>query len=101
LQIATLNGARALGLGDSIGSLIPGKWADISCIDLSRAHTQPIYDAAAQVVYSAARDQVTDVWVAGRALLTRGQLTCMNLDDVLHRAQLWGSRIGGAQHSLG
>ncbi len=95
LQIATLNGARALGLGDAIGSLTPGKWADICCIDLARANTQPVYDVAAQIVYSASRAQVVDVWVAGRALLTRGQLTYIDLDDVLRRAQRWQQRITG------
>ena len=95
LQIATLNGARALGMGDAIGSLLPDKWADLCCIDLARAHTQPVYDVAAQIVYAASREQVTDVWVAGRALVWQGQLTHIDLDDVLRRAQRWQQRIGG------
>jgi 5-methylthioadenosine/S-adenosylhomocysteine deaminase len=95
LQIATLNGARALGLGDSIGSLVPGKWADLCCIDLARPQTQPVHDVAAQIVYAVSRDQVSDVWVAGRALLSQGQLTHITLDDVLRRAHLWQQRIGG------
>jgi 5-methylthioadenosine/S-adenosylhomocysteine deaminase len=99
LQIATLNGARALGLGDAIGSLIPGKWADLCCIDLARAHTRPVYNVAAQIVYSVSREQVCDVWVAGRAVLTQGRLTYIDLDDVLRRAQLWQQRIGGARHT--
>ena len=53
LQTATLNGARALGLGESIGSLLPGKWADLCCIDLARPNTQPTYDPAAQIVFAA------------------------------------------------
>jgi 5-methylthioadenosine/S-adenosylhomocysteine deaminase len=97
LQVATLNGARALGLGEMIGSLVPGKWADLCCIDLARAHTQPVYDAAAQIVYAVSREQVTDVWVAGRALVTHGELTHMNIADVLRRAQLWQQRISGAR----
>ena len=97
LQVATLNGARALGLGDSIGSLLPGKWADLCCIDLARPQTQPLHDLAAQIVYAVSRDQVCDVWVAGRALLSQGQLTTINIDDVLRRAQLWQQRISGAQ----
>jgi 5-methylthioadenosine/S-adenosylhomocysteine deaminase len=94
LQIATLNGARALGLGDSIGSLVPGKWADLCCIDLARPQTQPLNDLAGQIVHAVSRDQVSDVWVAGRELLTRGELTTINLDDVLRRARLWKQRIG-------
>src|SRR5690606_18134449 len=55
LRFATLNGARALGLGDSIGSLTPGKWADVCCLGLARPHTQPVYDVAAQIVFAAVR----------------------------------------------
>jgi len=95
LQIATLNGARALGLADVIGSLIEGKWADLCCIDLARAHTQPVYDPLAHLVYSVSRDQVTDVWVAGRALVAEGQLTHMDLEDILQRAGNWQQRIAG------
>ena len=97
LAVATLNGARALALGDQIGSIVPGKWADLCCIDLLRPQTQPVHDPAAHVVYSASRDQVTDVWVAGRALLTDKVLTHLDLDDVLRRAQLWRDRIAGTK----
>jgi 5-methylthioadenosine/S-adenosylhomocysteine deaminase len=96
LQIATLNGARALCLADQIGSLVPGKWADLCCVDLSRPHTQPVHDVAAQLVYAASRDQVTDVWVAGRALLNEGTLTQTDIADVVRRAQLWQTRISGS-----
>ncbi len=95
LQIATLNGARALGMGDAIGSLLPDKWADLCCIDLARAHTQPVYDVASQIVYAVSREQVSDVWVAGRALVWQGQLTHIDLDDVLRRARRWQQRISG------
>lgn len=93
LRAATLNGARALGLGEVVGSLTPGKWADLCCIDLSRPHTQPVYDPAATVVFAASRDQVSDVWVAGRALLRERRLTRMDLEDVLGRARRWRDRI--------
>lgn len=93
LRVATLNGARALGLADSIGSLVPEKWADLCCIDLGRPHTQPVYDPAAQLVYSVSREQVSDVWVAGRRLLADGHLTRLDIDDVLQRAQRWQARI--------
>lgn len=93
LQIATLNGAQALGISDAIGSLVPGKWADLCCIDLARAHTQPVYDPAAQLVYAVSRDQVTDVWVAGRRLVAAGRLTHMDVEAILQRAQRWQQRI--------
>ncbi len=99
LRSATLNGARALGMGELIGSLVPGKWADMCCVDLGRAHTQPVYDPAAQLLFAASRDQVSDVWVAGRALLRTGQLTQMDLPDVLNRAERWRDRISGSLQS--
>lgn len=95
LQAATLNGARALGLGEVTGSIMPGKWADLCCMDLRRAHTAPVHDVAAQIVYAASRDQVSDVWVAGRALLTDHQLARLDLEDVLRRAERWSQRIHG------
>jgi len=96
LQAATLNAAKALGMGDVIGSIVPGKWADLCCIDLNRAHTQPVYDPAAQVLYAASRDQVSDVWVAGRTLVTAGRLTRMDLDDIVERAGRWQQRIASS-----
>ena len=96
LQIATLNGARALCLADQIGSIVPDKWADLCCIDLNRPHTQPVHDPAAHIVYAASRDQVSDVWVAGRPLLENGRLTQLDADDVVRRAQLWHARISGS-----
>jgi 5-methylthioadenosine/S-adenosylhomocysteine deaminase len=96
LRAATLSGARALGLAEVTGSLVAGKWADICCIDFSRAHTQPVYDPLAQILFAASRDQVSDVWVAGRRLVHDGQLTHLDLEDVLKRAQYWQTRIHGS-----
>ena len=99
LHAATLGGARALGLAEVIGSLVPGKWADLCCIDLARAHTQPVYDPAAQLLFSASRDQVSDVWVAGRQLVQEGRLLHLDLEDVLRRAQYWHARIQESLHT--
>ncbi len=93
IQAATLGGASALGLADSIGSLTTGKWADLCCIDLFRPHSQPVHDPAVQVVHSISRDQVSDVWVAGRRVLSDGQLMHLDTADVLERAQRWQARI--------
>lgn len=89
LHLATLGGARALGLSESIGSLLPGKWADLCCLDLAVVQTQPVYDVATQVVHGAAPDQVTDVWVAGRAVLGSGNLVRLDIVDTLSRAARW------------
>ncbi len=95
LRMATLNGAMALGLGDRIGSLEPGKSADLICADLSAPHCQPVYDPISQLVYSAGRDQVTDVWVAGRQLLRNRAPLQADRAGILDRARHWGQRIGG------
>ncbi len=97
LRMATLNGAVALGLGDVTGSLEAGKWADVACIDLSPANTQPVYDPVAQIVYAANRSQVSDVWVGGRQLLADRRLTRIDEDDLLARARAWGERIASGE----
>ena len=93
LRMATLNGARALGLASETGSLTAGKAADITAIDLSTLPSQPVYDPVSQIVYTANRDQVTDVWVAGRRLLANRNLTTLDEAALLHRAQDWRDKI--------
>jgi len=75
LAAATRGGAAALGLDGEIGSLEPGKWADLCCLDLSVPALQPLTDPVSRVVCGGGRDLVTDVWVSGRALLSDAQLT--------------------------
>jgi 5-methylthioadenosine/S-adenosylhomocysteine deaminase len=93
LRMATLNGAKALGLDEQIGSLKPGKAADITAIDLSALSSQPVYDPVSQIVYSVGREQVTDVWVAGRRLLANRTLTTLDEAAILRRAQVWRDKI--------
>jgi 5-methylthioadenosine/S-adenosylhomocysteine deaminase len=91
--MATLNGARALGLGDETGSLEPGKAADLIAVDLSQPETEPVYHPISQLVYTASRHQVTDVWVAGQHLLADRRLTTLDLDEILQRARAWREKI--------
>lgn len=93
LEMATLGGARALGLQQDIGSIEPGKAADLTAIDLNAVETQPLYDPISQIVYAAGREQVSDVWVAGRRLLKQGELTTLNTSDLLAEAESWRARI--------
>jgi 5-methylthioadenosine/S-adenosylhomocysteine deaminase len=93
LRMATLDGARALGLERDIGSLQPGKWADMAAVDLATPECQPLYNPLSQLVYCADRSQVSDVWVAGRQLLRQGELTTLDLDAILNRAMHWQQRI--------
>jgi 5-methylthioadenosine/S-adenosylhomocysteine deaminase len=93
LAMATLHGARALGLEAEIGSLVPGKAADLVAVDLSPIETQPVYHPISQLVYAAGRHQVTDVWVGGRHLLRDRVPTTFDEATVRMRAQAWRERI--------
>ncbi|HET19605.1 MAG TPA: TRZ/ATZ family hydrolase [Chromatiales bacterium] len=93
LYMATLGGARALGLDDRIGSLEPGKAADLIAVDLGHIETQPLYDPIAQVIYAAGRHQVTHSWVAGRMLMNERRLLTLEEDALLANAALWNARI--------
>jgi len=93
LRMATINGARALGLDREIGSLVPGKQADLVAIDLRGAATQPVHNPLSQVVYSASRDQVSDVWVGGRVLLESGNHVAVDPVPVLARARRWADKL--------
>jgi 5-methylthioadenosine/S-adenosylhomocysteine deaminase len=95
LEMMTLNGARALGEEDRLGSIEPGKQADLCALDLSAPETQPLHHVVSQIIYSASRRQVSDVWVAGRRLLNSGELTTIDIDEVLHRARTWQARLAG------
>ena len=96
LRMATLNGATALGLAESVGSLEVGKWADLACVDLDRIRSQPVYDPASQLVYTCSAEQVTDVWVAGRHQIDSGHLMAVDEQDILRRTAEWQQRIAAA-----
>ncbi len=96
LQMATINGAKALGLDAEIGSLKIGKAADVVAIDLSDVETQPVFNPLAQIVYAASRHQVSDVWVAGKQLLKKRQLLTLDLQDLRQRAAVWQQRLAGS-----
>ena len=93
LRMATLNGARALGLDADIGSLEAGKWADVAAIRLDGIETQPLFNPISDLVYAASRHQVTDVWVGGRRLLENRQLTTLDTDDIGRKAAAWRSKL--------
>ena len=93
LKMATLNGAKAIGLDEEIGSLKKGKAADITAIHLDNIETQPLYNPISQIVYSAGREHVTDVWVAGKHLLKDKTLTTLNIKTILGKARNWAKKI--------
>ena len=93
LRMATINGARALGIETLTGSLQPGKEADIAAIDLEQLETQPLYDPVSQIVYASSRSQVTDVWVAGKHLLRNRELTTISEDQIRNGAAIWQQKL--------
>lgn len=97
LRMATLNGARALGLEAVTGSLELGKAADLVAFDLSGLAQQPIYDPVSQLLYASNRDCVRHVWVAGKHLLDERRLTRLDEQALHASACSWGQRIAG-QH---
>jgi 5-methylthioadenosine/S-adenosylhomocysteine deaminase len=98
LEMATINGARALGLDRVTGSIVPGKAADLAAIDLDRPATTPVYDPVAQIVYAASRDQVSHVWVNGRLLVEDGRLTRIDASEHLREAQRFCEQLAAFDH---
>lgn len=97
LEMATLAGARALGLEERIGSLEIGKQADVAAVNLASVATQPCYDPISQLVYSAGREQVDHVWVNGQAVLADGRSALLDEAETLARAHAWRERISVGQ----
>jgi 5-methylthioadenosine/S-adenosylhomocysteine deaminase len=93
LKMATLNGARALGLDGLVGSLTPGKAADIVAVDFGAPELVPCYDPVSHLVYAAGRHNVSHVWVGGEPAVENGELMRPELRDAHHLAPPWQARI--------
>jgi len=96
LSMATIHGARALGMEDAIGSIEPGKQADVAAIRLDRIETQPVFDVISQIVYAVPDSQVTDVWVAGRRLVESRELKTLDEAEILQSCHDWQRHIARA-----
>jgi 5-methylthioadenosine/S-adenosylhomocysteine deaminase len=97
LRSMTIEGARALGLDDRIGSIEAGKEADLVCFDLSAIELQPVYDPIAQLIHAAGREHLRDVWIQGQAVVSKRQLASTQarnaVGEVVARASMWQNRI--------
>jgi 5-methylthioadenosine/S-adenosylhomocysteine deaminase len=93
LKMATLNGAKTLGIDHYTGSLTKGKAADLSAVNLDFIETLPVYHPISQIVYAASRQQITDVWVAGHRLLKNRMLTTLDENELKSKANKWGKLI--------
>ncbi len=99
LAMATLNGAKALGLAERTGSLQPGKAADIAAINLDTPETHPCFDPLSHIVYAAGREHVSQVWIDGKQVVRDRQPTWTSQADLHALAARWQVRL--AQHHLG
>jgi 5-methylthioadenosine/S-adenosylhomocysteine deaminase len=83
LHHATLQSARAVGLGEDVGSIAPGRRADIVLVDLTGPHTQPVHDLAATLVHSARSADVRTTVVDGRVLMRDRELLTIDVPEVV------------------
>ncbi len=93
LHMATLGGARALGIDHETGSIRIGKSADLCAVALDEPATRPCYSPESHLVYAAGREHVSDVWVAGHARVEQGVLLHPHNNDLKARARLWQNRL--------
>ena len=89
LSMASINGARALGMEDQIGSLKPGKSADMIAINLDDLDTLPVFDPLVQIAYAASRHQVSDLWVAGKQLMKARTLLTIDEQGLRDKVRHW------------
>lgn len=93
LRMATINGARALGLSDRIGSLETGKCADLCAISIEELDARPLYSPVSSLIYTNSGARVKYVWVNGKLLLDNGVLQSLHEAELKEKARYWGSRI--------
>jgi 5-methylthioadenosine/S-adenosylhomocysteine deaminase len=91
--MATLAGAKALGLDARVGSLTPGKRADMTAIRMSGIELAPLYDPVSHLVYAAGREHVTHVWVDGKPRVENGALTGIDVRELELKAAHWREKI--------
>lgn len=94
LRMATLGGAQALGLGDDIGSITPGKCADLCAVNLGDVLMRPCFDPASHLVHVAGREQVSHVWIDGEIRVNKGVALLQIRDkELLRVAAVWQTRL--------
>jgi len=97
LRMATLDGAKALGLDHDIGSIEHGKCADMIAVNLAGViEMSPCYDPVSHLVYAAGREHVTHVWVQGKEVVSGGQLTTVDPQELIAKARSWQHKIAAS-----
>lgn len=98
VEMATIQGAKAIGAGALIGSLEPGKQADLIIIDIHKPHLTPMYHPESHVVYAAQGSDVRDVFVAGKALLRNHEPVCLDVKEIMKQAVAVGMAVKKNRH---
>jgi 5-methylthioadenosine/S-adenosylhomocysteine deaminase len=93
LRMATIHGAKAIGLESKIGSIEKGKKADIVALNLDSIECQPSYDPIATLVYSSSRADVNYVWINGKIKLKENNLVGIDTEKILYLAKSWQTKI--------
>jgi 5-methylthioadenosine/S-adenosylhomocysteine deaminase len=83
LRMATIDGARALGLGERIGSLEAGKQADVIVLDTRQPHLVPMHHPASQLVYAARGSDVAAVLIDGRVVMENGRIRTFDVEQAM------------------
>jgi len=96
LEMATIRGARALGMESRIGSLEPGKRADVILVDISGARQTPMYDAISHLVYVVRGADVRTTIVNGRVLMKDRRMSTLREDDIIRDARAWADKVRAA-----
>ena len=100
LEMATINGARALGQDAMLGTVEVGKAADLIALDLSGVHHMPRHDLASSLVYASDGNEVTWSWVAGQAVVRNRQLQTLDPSDLTNRASHWAEKLSAYKQTL-
>jgi 5-methylthioadenosine/S-adenosylhomocysteine deaminase len=93
LEMATIGGARALGLDKTIGSLEPGKHADLIVVRLDRPNAVPLYDAVSQMVYALKASDVRDVTINGKPIVRDGRILTLDEPAILAKAAEYRMKV--------
>lgn len=93
LRMATINGAKALGLDQNIGSLEAGKFADIAAVKFDDIESQPLYDPLSQLVYTPSGHRVSHVWIGGEMKLKNRELSNISINALIDKAKYWHNKL--------
>jgi 5-methylthioadenosine/S-adenosylhomocysteine deaminase len=96
VEMATIGGARVLGMAESIGSIVPGKWADIILLDLKKPHLTPLYRPFSQLVYAASGADVTTTIIGGRIVMRNRRLLTLDVGSAMAEVRRIAAEIVGA-----